>query len=98
MASERVYQLIHERVSGGYTVADDDLFKVLARLKQLDGIQIEPSASAAFLGLKLFDGRKYLGSTLSTSNSRATPIFWTTRLLRTPGSAREILSTGLRTT
>ncbi len=70
-------------------MADDDLFKVLARLKQLNGIQIKPSASAAFLGLKLFAGRKYLGSTLSTSSSRATHIFWTTGGSFVPPEAHE---------
>lgn len=77
-ASELVYQLVHQLVSGVYTVADDDLFKVLAGLKQFSGIRIEPSASAAFLGLKLFDDRTYPGSTLSSSGSRATHVFWTT--------------------
>jgi len=80
-ASELVYQLVHELVSGVYTVADDDLFKVLARLKQLNGIQIEPSASASLLGLKLLEqdiGRGYLESTLSDGSGKATHIFWTT--------------------
>lgn len=71
-ASELVYELVHELVSGAYTVADDDLFRVLARLRQLNGIEIEPSASAGFLGLKL------MASALPDFNAKATHIFWTT--------------------
>lgn len=81
-ASELVYQLVHRLVSGVYTVADDDLFRVLAALKQLNGVEIEPSASAAFLGLKFLEagsGRGYLQSVLSRCNpENATHIFWTT--------------------
>lgn len=71
-ASELVYELVHELVSGVYTVTDDDLFRVLAALRQLDGIEIEPSAAAAFLGLKL------LASTPGEPSANATHIFWTT--------------------
>lgn len=71
-ASELVYELVHELVAGVYTVADDDLFRVLAHLRQLNGIEIEPSASAAFLGLRLMD------SALPDSNASATHVFWTT--------------------
>ncbi len=70
-ASELVYELVHELVSGVYTVADDDLFRVLARLRQLTGIEIEPSASAGFLGLKLKESVLH-------ANPTATHIFWTT--------------------
>ena len=71
-ASELVYELVHELVAGVYTVSDDDLFRVLSRLRQLNGIEIEPSASAGFLGLKLME------SALADSNAKATHIFWTT--------------------
>ena len=70
-ASELVYELVHELVSGVNTVADDDLFRVLARLRQLNGIEIEPSASAGFLGLKLMESALH-------ANPKATHIFWTT--------------------
>ncbi len=71
-ASELVYELVHELVSGVYTVADDDLFRVLAHLRHLNGIEIEPSASASFLGLKLME------SAFLANNANATHIFWTT--------------------
>jgi D-serine dehydratase len=69
--SELVHELVHELVSGVYTVADDDLFRVLARLRQLNGTEIEPSASASFLGLKLMES-------VLQANPTATHIFWTT--------------------
>ena len=71
-ASELVYELVHELVSGVYTVADDDLFKVLANLRQLNGVEIEPSASAGFLGLRLLE------PSLTGDNAKATHVFWTT--------------------
>jgi len=71
-ASELVYELVHQLVSGVYTVADDDLFVTLARLRQANGMQIEPSAAAAFLGLKLLD------SDTQYRHPQATHLFWTT--------------------
>lgn len=71
-ASELVFELVHQLVSGVYTVADDDLFAVLARLRQINGMQIEPSAVAAFLGLKL------LGQETIRQYPQATHVFWTT--------------------
>ena len=70
-ASELVYQLVHELVSGVYTVADDALFTALARLRQTSGIEIEPSAAACFAGAR------WLDETLS-DNMNATHLFWTT--------------------
>ena len=70
-ASELVYQLVHELVSGVYTVADDALFTTLARLRQTSGIEIEPSAAACFAGARLLD------ATLR-NDPRATHVFWTT--------------------
>ena len=71
-ASELVYALVHQLVSGVYTVADDDLFATLARLKSTNGMQIEPSAAAAFLGLKLLD------PDTQHRQPQATHLFWTT--------------------
>ena len=70
-ASELVYQLVRELVSGVYTVADDDLFTALARLRQTSGIEIEPSATACFAGTRLLDEAL-------RNNPNATHIFWTT--------------------
>lgn len=70
-ASELVYQLVRELVSGVYTVADDALFTTLARLRQTSGIEIEPSAAACFAGTRLLD-------TMVRNDPRATHVFWTT--------------------
>ena len=70
-ASELVYQLVRELVSGVYTVADDALFTALARLRQTSSIEIEPSAAACFAGARL------LGETLR-ADPNATHLFWTT--------------------
>jgi D-serine dehydratase len=81
-ASELVYELVHKLVSGVYTVADDELFKALARLKQASGLEVEPSAAAAFLGLRFRQegvGRKYVASLPPlTREQDVTHIFWTT--------------------
>lgn len=70
-ASELVYQLVRELVSGVYTVADDALLTTLARLRQTSGIEIEPSAAACFAGTRLLD-------TMVRNDPRATHVFWTT--------------------
>ncbi len=70
-ASELVYQLVRELVSGVYTVADDALFTTLARLRQTSGIEIEPSAAACFAGTRLLD-------TTLRNDPQATHVFWTT--------------------
>ena len=71
-ASELVYELVHQLVSGVYTVADNDLFVTLTRLKDTNGMRIEPSAAAAFLGLKLLD------RIILNRYPKATHLFWTT--------------------
>ena len=78
-ASELVHTLVGELVAGVYTVADDELFAVLARLRQLKDITIEPSAAASFLGLKLLAAADDPGSAaLAHDDARATHLFWTT--------------------
>jgi D-serine dehydratase len=64
-ASELVAGIVAPLVAGVYTVADDDLFRVLARLQAGTGAAIEPSAAAAFLGVQHRD-------------EDATHVFWTT--------------------
>jgi D-serine dehydratase len=64
-ASEPVAEIIGPLVAGVYTVTDDDLFRVLARLHDCSGAHIEPSAAAAFLGVH-------------DPQRDATHIFWTT--------------------
>lgn len=79
-ASELVYEFVGNLVSGHYTVADDELFKILVKLKQNADIKIEPSAAAGFLGPVRFaetDGfwEKYFPQ---YQKSNITHIFWTT--------------------
>lgn len=64
-ASELVADIVGPMVDGVFTVADDDLFRVLARLRAHTGQCIEPSAAAAFLGVQ-------------HPETPATHIFWTT--------------------
>jgi D-serine dehydratase len=81
-ASEFAYQMIHQLVDGAYTVCDDDLFVTLAALERSQGLRIEPSAAACFLGYRFFvtgHGAQYLRRTLKGRPTyNATHIFWTT--------------------
>jgi len=79
-ASELVYRLTHQLFAGIYTVADDDLFRALYRLRAQTGLQIEPSAAAAFAGLRFFEGgagQRYLARA-TAGNGQASHLFWTT--------------------
>ena len=79
-ASELIYQLTHELIAGVYTVTDNDLFATLARLRQLNGLQIEPSAAACFLGPALMEqgaGKAYLDSACP-QKATVTHLCWTT--------------------
>jgi len=80
-ASELVYSLVGSLIAGAYTVTDEDLLRVLARLQQVAGIAIEPSAAAAFVGPRYFEaapGRAYLLAATAGAPARATHLFWTT--------------------
>jgi D-serine dehydratase len=45
-----VGRLLEKLVDGIYTVRDDDLYKLLAMLKDSEDIKVEPSAAAGLLG------------------------------------------------
>ena len=81
-ASELVYELVAPLVSGVYTVADDDLFRVLARLQRCNGDVIEPSAAAAFLGVQYLSraaqGPLPAALHAALQAEKATHLFWTT--------------------
>jgi D-serine dehydratase len=77
-ASELVYELVAPLVSGVYTVADDDLFRVLARLQRCNGDVIEPSAAAAFLGVQHLSGVAQGPLHAALHAEKATHLFWTT--------------------
>ena len=79
-ASELVLQLTGPLISGVYTVADNDLFTTLARLRQTTGLQIEPSAAAAFLGpafMARAPGKAYVSAT-TAAGATITHLCWTT--------------------
>lgn len=76
-ASELVYSLVRDLVDGIYTVADADLFRILAALDKHSALQIEPSSSAAFLGLPRFHDAR-CPQALKDEAGRATHLFWTT--------------------
>lgn len=49
-ASELVVSLVGEQTKGAFTVADDDLFRWVARAHHDEGLRLEPSAAAGFPG------------------------------------------------
>ena len=74
-ASELVHALVGELIAGVYTVADDELFAVLARLRQQTGMRIEPSAAAGILGVKRLGEQR---QSTALDDARATQLWWTT--------------------
>lgn len=54
--SRLVAKAMQTRLSGCFTIDDDKLYPYLAKLKDATGIFIEPSACAAFEGLKYVNG------------------------------------------
>ena len=72
-ASELVFTLVRELIAGVFTVADDDLFKALAALHASAGLQVEPSAVAAFCGLRLMQD-----ALPRVEPAAMTHLFWTT--------------------
>jgi D-serine dehydratase len=88
-ASELVYSLVRNLLSGVFTVADDELFRTLLALHQHANVRIEPSAAAGFAGpcwLTASEaGRSYLGSAGLTSElAGTTHLIWSTGGLFVP--------------
>ncbi|MFL0245984.1 D-serine ammonia-lyase [Candidatus Clostridium stratigraminis] len=48
--SELISNIVKEIIDGEYTIEDDELYRLLALLKDSEGIKIEPSAAAGLLG------------------------------------------------
>ncbi len=71
--SKLVSELADQLLDGVYTVADDELFRLLAALHQTEQIKVEPSAAAGLLG-----------PTLVASPSSATHVAWATGGLFVP--------------
>jgi D-serine dehydratase len=82
-ASELVATRMRTRLSGIFTVTDDDLFRWVYQLHRSEGIDVEPSATAGFAGPALLTqtdaGRAYLQRhNLEQLMDRAHHIVWTT--------------------
>ncbi len=82
-ASEPVAAAMRKRLSGIFTVGDDDLFRWVALLHDHEGISVEPSATAGFAGPALLTGseagRAYLRQQgLEAAFAQARHILWTT--------------------
>ncbi len=82
-SSRFVGKIIENIVSGVYTLDDDDMFRLLAMLKQSEKIYMEPSALASMAGpVRLFqslEGKLFIESLrLSSMMNKATHIVWGT--------------------
>ncbi|SDP82580.1 D-serine ammonia-lyase [Desulforhopalus singaporensis] len=82
-ASRLVGSLIAEILSGCYTVTDEDLLLGLYDLKNEEGISVEPSAAAGYLGPRMLCGAEegilYLQQNNLLDNMKnANHIIWTT--------------------
>lgn len=101
-ASQRAVQVVRPALGGVFTVADETLFEHLARVRQAEGLRIEPSAAAGFDGpqqlLHSEAGRRYLQRhQLAARLPQATHIVWTTGGLFVPEEEYErFLARGLR--
>ncbi|WP_042878458.1 D-serine ammonia-lyase [Cupriavidus necator] len=88
-ASELAAEAMRPLLGGVYTVADDRLFVDLHRLRESEGLQIEPSAAAGFSGPGMLTGtdagRTYLKQHgLDRTMMQATHLVWTTGGLFVP--------------
>ncbi|RYM02733.1 D-serine ammonia-lyase [Sporolactobacillus sp. THM7-7] len=87
-------EAIGHLVSGCLTIEDDQLFRLLKGLKDSEGIPVEPSAAAGFIGpVKLFqteEGRRYIKEhNLTQHLDGATHLVWTTGGSMVPDPIRE---------
>ncbi|WP_041681776.1 MULTISPECIES: D-serine ammonia-lyase [Cupriavidus] len=91
-ASELAAEAMRALLGGVYTVPDDTLFVDLHRLRESEGLQIEPSAAAGFSGPGMLTGtdagRTYLKQHgLERTMAQATHLVWTTGGLFVPPEA-----------
>lgn len=84
-----VGKMIEKLLSGIYTVEDNELYKLLAMMKDEEGIKIEPSATPGLLGpiwlTESSEGKAYVNvNGLNDSMKNATHIAWATGGLFVP--------------
>lgn len=81
-ASQWVCDAVRHQVSGVFTATDDELYRYLYMLKQIENVEVEPSAVIGCLGPAMFNtgaGRQYLKSqNLTDSLENAVHIAWLT--------------------
>ncbi|OGO79454.1 MAG: D-serine ammonia-lyase [Clostridiales bacterium GWB2_37_7] len=82
-ASGFVGKVMENLLSGVYTVEDQELYRLLALLKDCEGIEIEPSAAASLMGPAALINEKagidYIeGNSLELHMNNATHIAWAT--------------------
>lgn len=81
-ASKWVCDAIRDELSGVFTCQDETLYRYLYQLKQLENIQVEPSAAISCAGpamLNTATGKQYLQSfQLEKSLAKSTHLIWTT--------------------
>ena len=78
-----VGKTLEKEISGVFTIQDQELYRLLRRLADTEGIYLEPSALAGFAGpVKLFtelEGKQYLGKgNLISKMKNAAHIVWAT--------------------
>lgn len=84
-----VGKMVGKLLSGIYTVDDNELYKLLAMMKDMEGIKIEPSATPGLLGPIWLEGsnegKDYINANgLSGKMKNATHIAWATGGLFVP--------------
>lgn len=78
-ASSFVGRTVEHIVSGSYTVSDENLYRYLAQLADLENIYLEPSALAGFRGIKLIEkDEEYLKKLGIKDIKNITHIVWAT--------------------
>ncbi|MBY4677697.1 D-serine ammonia-lyase [Marinobacterium arenosum] len=81
-ASQWVCDTVRDQLSGVYTATDDSLYRQLLLLKQLESIEVEPSAAIGCLGPAMLNttaGQQYIAHhQLADRLSQCSHLIWTT--------------------
>lgn len=81
-AAQWVCDAVRDGLSGVFTATDPQLYQQLLQLKQLEGLQVEPSAAIGCVGPSMLDspeGKQYIqAQQLDPHMGQATHLVWTT--------------------